>query len=541
MNIRNLNLAPRSAMFFSLIISIVIALGIVAIQQMEKLYQAEQDVELNWMASIRQTGLMNSGVLRLRLESLRAVTAPDEKLRQETVNQFDGYRRKLDDAVTQYEPLIASEEERRLYLAVKADADNYSKQLDIFERLVRANDNAAALSLINNIVRPLTNSMGEKISALTLFNDDGARQAGVTASAVYTSGFWTVVGLIIAVAVLTLILAILLIRSVISPTREALAIAERIAAGDLSADIHPSGRDEAGRLLVALQTMQVNLRNTISRISDSSTQLASASEEMTAVTETASKGLVRQNDEVGQAATAVTEMTAAVDEVARNAEAASNTSRQTMTYTLSGIENVAQTLKAIEGLAGNVVETGTQVKALSTRAQDISKVVEVIRAIAEQTNLLALNAAIEAARAGEQGRGFAVVADEVRALAHRTQQSTLEIEQMISAIQGDSTNAVTAMNVSSEMATRAIGVAQSADASLKQIVEAITLINESNSQIATASEEQAQVAREADRNLTAIRELSTQSAAASSQTASACGEMANLAVELNRLVGNFKF
>ncbi|MEE4372244.1 methyl-accepting chemotaxis protein [Pseudomonas alliivorans] len=541
MKIRNLNLAPRSAVFFSLIISIVIALGIVAIDQMEKLHEVEQDVELNWMASIRQTGLMNSGVLRLRLESLRAVTTTDEKIRQDTIVQFDGFRRKLDDAVAQYEPLIASEEERRLYLAVNAEAGNYSKQLDAFERLVRAEDNASAVLLINNVIRPLTNALGEKINALTLFNDEGARQAGLKASAIYTHGFWTVVGLIGIVVVLTLILATLLIRSVISPTREALAIAERIAAGDLSEDIHPSGRDEAGRLLVALETMQVNLRNTISRISDSSTQLASASEEMTAVTENASKGLVRQNDEVGQAATAVTEMTAAVDEVARNAEAASITSRQTMTYTLSGIENVAQTLKAIEGLAGNVVETGTQVKALSTRAQDISKVVEVIRAIAEQTNLLALNAAIEAARAGEQGRGFAVVADEVRALAHRTQQSTLEIEQMISAIQGDSTQAVTAMNVSSDMATRAIGVAQSADASLKQIVEAITLINESNSQIATASEEQAQVAREADRNLTAIRELSTQSAAASSQTASACGEMANLAVELNRLVGNFKF
>ncbi|MEE4687493.1 methyl-accepting chemotaxis protein [Pseudomonas alliivorans] len=541
MKIRNLNLAPRSAVFFSLIISIVIALGIVAIDQMEKLHEVEQDVELNWMASIRQTGLMNSGVLRLRLESLRAVTTTDEKIRQDTIVQFDGFRRKLDDAVAQYEPLIASEEERRLYLAVNTEAGNYSKQLDAFERLVRAEDNASAVLLINNVIRPLTNALGEKINALTLFNDEGARQAGLKASAIYTHGFWTVVGLIGIVVVLTLILAALLIRSVISPTREALAIAERIAAGDLSEDIHPSGRDEAGRLLVALETMQVNLRNTISRISDSSTQLASASEEMTAVTENASKGLVRQNDEVGQAATAVTEMTAAVDEVARNAEAASITSRQTMTYTLSGIENVAQTLKAIEGLAGNVVETGTQVKALSTRAQDISKVVEVIRAIAEQTNLLALNAAIEAARAGEQGRGFAVVADEVRALAHRTQQSTLEIEQMISAIQGDSTQAVTAMNVSSDMATRAIGVAQSADASLKQIVEAITLINESNSQIATASEEQAQVAREADRNLTAIRELSTQSAAASSQTASACGEMANLAVELNRLVGNFKF
>ncbi|WP_443200872.1 methyl-accepting chemotaxis protein [Pseudomonas sp. GM102] len=261
---------------------------------------------------------------------------------------------------------------------------------------------------------------------------------------------------------------------------------------------------------------------------------------MTVEIEEASRGLIEQNDEVNQAATAMTEMSAAVDEVARNAEAASKTSRKTQEFTRTGIENLAQTLKAIEGLAGNVASTGEQVKALSTGAQGISKVVEVIRAIAEQTNLLALNAAIEAARAGEQGRGFAVVADEVRALAHRTQQSTQEIEQMIIAIQSDSAQAVSAMSTSTDMASNSIVVAQNADVSLRQIAEAITQINERNLLIATASEEQAQAAHEVDRNLTSIREFSTLCAAGASETAIACGEMSNLAINLNRLVGRFK-
>lgn len=541
MKIRNLNLAPRAAAFFSLIISIVIVLGVISLWQMDKLHDIEKDVETNWMASIRQTALINSSVLRLRLESLRAVTTTDLKLREETLANFGKYRNHLEDSVKNYEPLIASDTERALFLAVKSDTDAYSMQLNAFQKLAGMGDNDAATALINTVIRPLTNTIGEKVTKLTEYNDKGAENAGLVASKTFNDSIIIVIGLIVTVVITTVVLATLLVRSVTHPIRNALAIAERIASSDLSQEVHSGGNDEAGRLLAALSKMQENLRSIISKIADSSTQLASVSEEMTAVTEEASRGLVRQNDEVNQAATAVTEMSAAVDEVARNAEAASHTSQQTMKFTLTGIENVAQTLKAIEGLADNVVHTGGQVKALSTRAQEISKVVEVIRSIAEQTNLLALNAAIEAARAGEQGRGFAVVADEVRALAHRTQQSTQEIEQMINAIQGDSTEAVSAMNISSNMASHAIDVAQSADASLKQIVDAITDINERNSQIATASEEQSHVAKEADRNLTSIRELSTQTAAGASQTASACGEMSNLAINLKHMAVSFKF
>ncbi|ROM69651.1 methyl-accepting chemotaxis protein [Pseudomonas brassicacearum] len=540
MNIRTMNLAPRFTLFFSLIVLVVFALGIVALMQMGKLRDSEQDVETNWMASTRETSKMQTGILRLRLESIRITVTTDEQQRQTRIAALGGYRTTLQNAVSHYEPLITGPTERELYQAVANDVQQYFKLLDELEPILRGGDNAAAITLINTRISPMTNALQDKMDKLSNFNEEGAKRAGLDATSTYSNGVTLVIGLLVVTVVLTVVLAAVLTRSITSPISDALAVAERIAGSDLSREVLISGGDEAGRLLAALAKMQGNLRETIARIADSSTQLASASEEMTAVTEDASRGLVRQNDEVNQAATAVTEMSAAVDEVARNAEAAAQSSRESMEFTRSGIENVAQTLKAIENLANNVASTGDQVKALSSRAQDISKVVEVIRAIAEQTNLLALNAAIEAARAGEQGRGFAVVADEVRALAHRTQQSTQEIEQMISAIQADSTQAVGAMNVSAQMASSSISVAQSADLSLKQIAEAITRINERNLLIATASEEQAQVAREADQNLTSIRELSIQSSAGASQTASACSEMAGLAIELNRVVARFK-
>lgn len=537
MRLRNLNLAPRAALFFALIIGLVFVLGAVAVVQMDKLRDIEKDVELNWMVSIRQTAMMNSGALRLRLETQRGLADPQSV--QKTIESFPGYRKVFTDAVANYEPFVANDQDRALYLAVKASADAYSKQLDLLEPMMRAGEISSAISLVSTGIRPLTNKMESQINELADFNNQGAARAGEMATHIYSSGMWLIFGIIAGVVVLTVGLATLLTKSITSPISDALSVAERIAASDLSKEVSASGTDEAGRLLKALAKMQQNLRTTIVQISDSSTQLASAAEEMTAVTEESSRGLVSQNDEVNQAATAVTQMSAAVDEVARNAESASEDSKRTQGFTQAGLERVAQTLKAIQRLSGNVENTSEQIQGLSDRAQSISKVVEVIRAIAEQTNLLALNAAIEAARAGEQGRGFAVVADEVRALAHRTQVSTQEIEQMIAAIQNDSEQAVQAMNTSRDLATQSLDVAQEASSSLDQIASAITQINERNLLIATASEEQSHVAREVDQNLLRIRDLASQSSAGASQTASACGEMSKLAINLNQLVNRF--
>ncbi|PVZ19894.1 MULTISPECIES: methyl-accepting chemotaxis protein [unclassified Pseudomonas] len=537
MRLRNINLAPRAALFFALIIALVFILGTSAVLQMGKLRDSEKDVEQNWMASIRQTASMNALALRLRLETQRGLADPASI--EKNLDKFAGYRKAFLEAVAGYEPLISSEEERALYITVRKSAEGYSQQIDTLLPLMKTGDVAAAKTLVNGSIRPLTDAMERQVNALTDYNNHGAIQAGQKATDVYDNGIWMVVALISAVVVLTVVLALLLTRSITFPIKDALSVAERIAASDLSKEVVASGTDEAGRLLRALAQMQANLRATIMEISDSSTQLASASEEMTVVTEESSRGLVAQNDEVNQAATAVTQMSAAVDEVARNAELASKESSLTQGYTDEGLARVAQTLQSIQKLNGNVENTSEQIQGLSNRAQSITKVVEVIRAIAEQTNLLALNAAIEAARAGEQGRGFAVVADEVRALAHRTQLSTQEIEQMIAAIQADSEMAVKAMSLSKDLATESLGVAREASSSLDQISTAIVQINERNLLIATASEEQSQVAREVDQNLVSIRELATQSAAGAAQTASACGEMSKLAVNLNQLVKRF--
>ncbi|WP_371857917.1 methyl-accepting chemotaxis protein [Pseudomonas sp. R26(2017)] len=286
--------------------------------------------------------------------------------------------------------------------------------------------------------------------------------------------------------------------------------------------------------------MQENLRTTLQRISGSATQLASAAEELNSVTEESARGLTQQNNEIEQAATAVNEMTSAVEEVARNAASTCEASKNATASAGDGRDLVQETVAAIERMSGDVQDTASLVGDLANQSRDIGKVLDVIRGLADQTNLLALNAAIEAARAGEAGRGFAVVADEVRALAHRTQQSTSEIERMIGSIQNGTEQAVDSMRNSTERAESTLNIARGAGLSLDTINSAIIQINERNLVIASAAEEQAQVAREVDCNLVNIRDLSVQSATGAHQTSAASNELASLAVDLNGLVARFR-
>nr|WP_122860799.1 methyl-accepting chemotaxis protein [Pseudomonas viridiflava] len=347
------------------------------------------------------------------------------------------------------------------------------------------------------------------------------------------------VGVVIAFIV-AILLGIFITRMITRPLAVAVVSAQRIAGGDLTQPIVSTTSDEAGLLLDALSNMQDGLKGTIQQIASASDQLASAAEELSAVTNESTRGLTRQNDEIQQAATAVNQMTAAVEEVARNAVSTSEASKTATEDAVDGRGQVDHTVKGITTMVHEITESTEAVSELAGHVREISKVLDVIRSIAEQTNLLALNAAIEAARAGEQGRGFAVVADEVRVLAHRTQASTVEIEGMISTVQSGADGAVAAMGKSLSLATHTQEQALRAGTALEKITQGVATINERNLVIASASEEQAQVAREVDRNLLNIQDLSTQSAAGADQTNASSQELSRLATSFNGMVAKFK-
>ncbi|MEB0310284.1 methyl-accepting chemotaxis protein, partial [Pseudomonas sp. 10B1] len=447
--------------------------------------------------------------------------------------------RKLQRSKTDYAALPMTSEEAALYKAFSATLDSYLHAQTQMIELSRAEKLEEARSVINSRMKADSDLIGDQLKQLIGMNKNSSKQTMETATAEYNNANIMVIVVAVGAALLTVLLALLLTRSIVVPLTRALQVAEDIAGGNLTKTVLIDGHDEPARLLTALQVMQQNLRKTIQHISGSATQLASAAEELSVVTDEASRGLQQQNNEIEQAATAVNEMTAAVEEVARNAVSTSEASQQSNQTACVGRDRVVETVSAIQAMTQDVQTTTLLVEGLAVQGRDIGKVLDVIRSIAEQTNLLALNAAIEAARAGEAGRGFAVVADEVRALAHRTAQSTQEIEQMVAGIQNGTTEAVQSMLVNTDRTQSTLELARAAGVALEQITVAISHINERNLVIASASEEQAQVSREVDRNLVNIRDLATQSAAGAHQTSAASNELSRLALDLNGMVAKF--
>jgi len=539
MLLRNLNIARRAAFGFAIIALAVAFLGVFSLSQMSSIRDRATAIERDWVPSIRIVDAIRENMLRIRTISLRMALDPAAQNIDTYVGQYEARNKVLTQNISDYEAFIDSPDEQRLYDQFKKDFAAYQRGMSDSFNLARSGDREALNKLLLVDMKPVVDGTGAQLAELGDIYGKGIEREGQASSADYADSRLIVMVVIALAALGTVVLAWLLTQSIVRPLRDAVQAAQFVAAGDLTKPIDVSGRDEVSQLQDALGRMQQNLRETLAQISGSSTQLAAAAEELNAVTEEASRGLLRQNDEIEQAATAVNEMSTAVDEVARNAVSTSEASKASNQSAQVGQSRVSDTITAITDLSGDMETTATQVRQLAEQSQDIGKVLDVIRAIAEQTNLLALNAAIEAARAGESGRGFAVVADEVRALAHRTQNSTQEIEQMVAGMRTGASQALSAMQNSSARAPSTRALAENAGVALEQITAAISEMYERNLVIASAAEEQAQVAREVDRNLVNIRDLSVQSATGAHQTSASSHELSRLASDLNVLVNRF--
>ena len=437
-------------------------------------------------------------------------------------------------------------EERRAFDIVKADWERYVALHQRIRQMQDSGQMAEAQHLFMGegvtLYTNLTKSVGELIRINHGYSV-GSRAEVVDAfdSAKLSVTLALVIGLALVVA-----LSVVLTRQIRDPLIMLARQAQRIASGDLGRGElqewvrgNRFNRDELGQLGSAIDRMQGALAELVSEISGSVSQLSSAVEEVSAISEQSAKGMASQQGEVSQVATAMNEMQSTVNEVARNTTDAMGAAKQASHTSTQGNQVVRSAIGSIEQVSRQIEQAGSVVQQLETDSASISMVLDVIRGIAEQTNLLALNAAIEAARAGEQGRGFAVVADEVRSLAQRTQASTAEISKMIEVLQERTAEAGSAMQLSRQQMQESVELAREAGSSIDSINGAVTQITDMNTLIATATEQQNAVTEELNRSIVKIHTAADENAQGAQQTAQACVELSKLANTLHHMTQRF--
>ena len=538
---KNLSIGKKIAVVFAVIAAVNVLFGVFLSSEL----RGVRDRVLNFTDSTLPSVLSVETLLydvsyvrRAQFALLMVNDAADLQARRSRIQQNI---QKVDNAFHAYEATVGADNERQVFNQAKQQWLTYQRSVNEFDMLlVQGQHEQAKTQLFAS--NPLFGALEQAVNSLIQVNlgfvkeNRGSLLGSV--SMVTTFAMVSIGALLVFMVVMTWFLT----RQICLPLQAVVAQANAIAAGDLTHQLERQhiGRDELGMLAKASLKMQDNLRGLIEEVVAAVTQLGAAIDEVSAVSEQSAKGIQSQQQEISLVATAMTQMKATVADVAGNTEHTSESASAANTLARKGNQDVQRSLVAITRVAGEIEQAGTLVAELERESAQINVVVDVIRSIADQTNLLALNAAIEAARAGEQGRGFAVVADEVRTLAGRTQASTGEIVAIIETLQSRANQAKEVTGLSCDMIRQCVTQSEQTGTGIQQIEEAVAQIADMAIQIASACGEQDAVSDELGRNVGRINESANEVAQGADHTARACLELSQLAVGLKQTIGRFR-